>query len=948
MGSGGPGLDQEPAARLPGSGLITFLFTDVVGSTAAWEAHPEAMGPALERHDELIEAAVADAGGRLVRPRGEGDSRFAVFVHPVGAFEAALAISDALGSEPWPPQVRLVLRTALHTGWADLRSGDYYGSAVNRCARLRSLARPGQILASQAAVEALGNRAPAEMTISDLGVYRLKDLHQPERVHQVDPAGGPRRFEPIEPDAADRSPHQRALIGVPTPGSSLVGREGQVAEVLDRLRAPGVRVLTLVGPGGVGKTRLAIEVAHRLEQSAPGNILFVPLAAVDDPALVMRAIADALELPEVDDEALDIAISHRLGTGQPLVILDNFEQVLEAAPVLAELLHLSPGLRLLVTSRVGLRLSGEHVHAVPPLDLPRAQTPLRDLARSEAVQLFVDRATALVPSFELDDRNAHAVAEICHRLDGLPLAIELAAARVKVLRPPELLERLTRSLQVLVGGGRDRPDRQQTLRATLEWSHGLLEPAERRLLARLGVFSGSFSLAAAEEVCGDVGGEVPVLDSLELLVDNSLVRPVEDSTGLRFRLLQTVREYALERLEQAGERPEVENRRLRHMVAVAEQARPGFDGPEAATLVAQFTAEEPDLRGALRWAVDSDQLVPAARLSVALRPFWVAQGRLAEGRSWLRMLLAEPGLPDTERSAALVAAGILAYYQDDPEDASEVLQEGLAASRAAGDEETAAIAMSFLGSSVVALGDIDRAASLAGESLELSSGSGLYEAEVLALSLCAVLAGVGGDPVRERELHEQRLLLARERGDTGRIADALNTLAEIALDEADVPRARQLTAEGLPMARATSTLTTRDLLLTVGRVALADGDVARAWEILREAFALSVEFDQTAELAQCVRAMAAAASLWGDEVEAALLFGFADHLQSELAGEVFPLERDLAVHRDSARGRLGAEGFAAGCSEGARLDLEDIGGIMAALQHRARRDRSARQHGPGT
>jgi predicted ATPase/class 3 adenylate cyclase len=914
--------------ELPQTGLVTFLFTDVVGSTAAWDTHPELMGPALERHDALVEQAVSASSGTLVRPRGEGDSRFAVFVDAADALLAALRVDAAVSNEPWPPDVELVLRIAVHSGWADLRSGDYYGSAVNRCARLRSLAHPGQILASQSTVDAVAARPLGGVRLTELGVHWLKDLTLPERVYQVDAADRARTFPPLvslgSPLAA---PGHAELVGVPDPSTPLVGRQREVAEVLTRLREPGVRVLTLTGPGGVGKTRLAVEVAQQAAPHFPGGVVFVPLTAVEDPALVLTSIAATLDLPDTDPGAISDALAVRFGSARSLLILDNLEQLLDAVPALAELLQRLPGIRLLVTSRVQLRLTGEQEYPVPPLGLPdlAAMPSVEELGRNEAVELFVARSRSIVPSFTLDSVNARAVAEICVRLDGLPLALELAAARVKVLRPAELLVRLDRCLEVLVGGGRDLPGRQRTLRATLEWSYGLLEPREQVLLARLGVFAGSFGLQAAEVVCGDGPGDLGVLDGLEALVDNSLVRADEDSPGLRFRLLQTVREYAQELLEVSGDRLTMQRRHLHHMVESAESCQAALDGPDAALLTVEMTADEPNLRAAFQFAADDGDLRSAARLAIALRPFWIAQGRLAEGRSWLRELYDSDQLPSDVRPAVTVAAGILAYYQDDLREASEHLRSGLTGAREREDTAVTAAALCFLSSTTLASGDLDQARRLADEALALSRSAGLYETHVLSLSVNAMLAALAGDGDGEKQILEERLRLVRRRGDTNRIADTLNTLAEIALEESDHPTARALAEEALGLAGPATTLTARDLLLTLGRVAIAEGDADLAMGSLRTALELCVEFDQRSELAQCLRALAAAEVVAGEPLRAARLYGAAERLHAQLgSGETFPLERDLAALRDRAQNAVGSEAFESACLDGGRTAVEEI------------------------
>jgi predicted ATPase/class 3 adenylate cyclase len=912
---------SDAPGTAPSGGLITFLFTDVVGSTAAWEAFPDAMARALERHDDIVEGAVTDHGGSVVRPRGEGDSRFAVFDDAASALAAAPAIAKAIAAEGWPPDTPITLRIAVHSGPADLRAGDYYGSAVNRCARLRSIANPGQVLVSEAAVELARPSLDPSIRTVDLGVHWLKDLAHPERVFQLVAAGMATEHPPLrsvgQPDAVRTAP-------LPIPTSSLVGRQLEVAALAGKLREAEVRLLTLIGPGGVGKTRLAIEAASAAGSAFPGGIAFVGLASVEDPELMMPAVAQALDVPETGEGTSVDAVVKRLGDKRALLVLDNLEQLSEGAPAIAQLLRRSPGLKVLATSRVALRLSGEVEYVVPSLSLPPpgGHTSLEALSGSEAVQLFLARSRALVPSFELTPRNADPIAEICNRLDGLPLALELAAARIKMLSPADLLSRLDHCLQLLTGGSRDLPDRQRTMRATLEWSSGLLQPAEQRLLAGLGTFVGTFSLEAAEAACAD-GDDIAVLDGLGSLVDNSLVRAVDDSARLRFRLLQTVREYALERLRDDGRSDDLHRRHADHFQDTAVRANRELDGPDGPVWLAELTADEPNHRAALGWALDHGQVDRAGRHAAALRPFWVTQGRLDEGRSWLESVLANsPGT--AVRGRVLVAAGILAYYEDDCRTAIAHLEQGIAECQKERDAEGVATGSCYLGISVLANGDPSRAATLAADALAMSSSLGLYESQVLSLSLSGMVAALDGDFATEKLRYERRLELAQSHGDRGRIADTLNTLAEIALDDGELGVARDQAEEALELARMTSKITTRDALVTLGRLWLAEGDADRAHAAFEHALDLCVEFGQTFELGQCLRGLASTAAVDGEALRAARLYGAAHGVLAPLQDDVFPLERELEEHCERARSEVGAEAFDTAWADGAKLSRDAV------------------------
>ena len=493
-----------------------------------------------------------------------------------------------------------------------------------------------------------------------------------------------------------------------------------------------------------------------------------------------------------------------------------------------------------------------------------------------------------------------------------------------MLRPADLLARLADSLQVLVGGGRDLPDRHRTIRATLEWSYGLLAPPEQALLDRLSVFIGSFSLEGAEAVGEDDAAAEPVLDLLGTLVDNSLVRPVDTGIAMRFQLLGTVRDLARERLDERGETTARRDRHAQHTLAAAREARSRLDGPEGTAATAELAADEANHRAAFTHALERGDSDTAAALAVALHPYRVAQGRLQESRDWLSQVLAEAALHDETRAEALVAAGAAAYYQDDLDAAVPLLEDGLAASRNAKAPATVAVALCYLATSLASTGDREAAAPMAVEALELARGADRYEPHVLALSLSAMLAGLAGETALETAHHEERLALARRRGDRSRIADSLNTLAEIELDEGRAARAAPLAEEALALARTVSRMSARDSLLTLARVALAQGDVGRGCQALDEALPLCVEFAQPFELSQGLRIAAATAAVDGEPERAATLFGAADAVRDPEAEAVFPVEHDLAGHRERAREALGDDGFAIACRAGSAMELDAV------------------------
>ena len=560
------------------TGTVTFLLTDIERSTHLWEQHPEAMPAALARHEVLVSEVVQEHGGVVVKSRGEGDSLFAAFARAVDAVVAAGALQQVLHAEPWPEGLVLRTRLAVHTGDAELRAGDYYGAAVNRCARLRAIAFGGQTLLSLATQELVRDRLPVGATLRDLGEHRLRDLVRPERVFQLDVPGVPTELRPLR--SLEAFPNN-----LPVQLTSFIGRERELAEVKQLLEHH--RLVTFTGAGGTGKSRLSLQVAADLMDAYPDGVWLVELAPLTDPRLVPGAVADVLGLREEAGRPLLGTLADVLRTKALLLILDNCEHLIGACAELAEaLLRQSTQLRILASSREALGIAGEQPFRVPSLSLPdprRLSSTTPDLAtalsQSEAVRLFIDRVVTIQPHFHVTNRNAPAVAQICHRLDGIPLAIELAAARVKVLPVEQIASRLDDRFRLLTGGSRTALPRQQTLRALIDWSYDLLSETERTLLRRLSVFAGGWTLEAAEAVCaGDGVDEYDVLELLTHLVDKSLALPEEHDGDVRYRLPETVRQYARDRVLEAGEAAPLAERHLAYCLAFSERAEPELWG----------------------------------------------------------------------------------------------------------------------------------------------------------------------------------------------------------------------------------------------------------------------------------------------------------------------------------------------------------------------------------
>jgi predicted ATPase/class 3 adenylate cyclase len=594
-------MHPEPTPR-----TLTFLFTDVEGSTRLWERFPHAMKPALARHDAILRAAVEGANGQVIKTTGDG--LMAIFSSVSAAVFACLTAQRGLMDEPWGEIGALRVRMGLHSGEAQTRVGDYFGPTVNRAARIMAVGHGGQVLLSAAAAALAMDQLPDAATLHDLGEHRLKDLGRPEHIFQLAHPGLLHDFPPLA--TLNYRPNN-----LPIQASTFVGRSAELQEIRGRLAAEAVRLLTLTGPGGTGKTRLALRVAADEIDRFDEGVFFVDLSAVRDTLSALAVIARTIGVSETSDQSLLEDLKTRLRRQRMLLLLDNFEQLTASAPVAVDLLSECPGLKLLVTSREALHVRGEHLYSVPPLSLPKAAAGARsaaELAGYEAVQLFVDRAQAVMPGFELRDKNATAVAEICRRLDGLPLAIELVTARLRLFSPEALRDRLDSRLQLLRGGARDLPARQQTLRATIDWSYQLLEPGEQRLLELLSVFS-STGFEAVEVVASDIKWlaetGVEILDGLASLLDKSLIRHADAGEGEpRLVMLETIREYAAERLDdRPGFGAAARQAHAVYFAGVAQRQWLHLTGQRREPALAAMAADIENLRLAWRyWVAQSD------------------------------------------------------------------------------------------------------------------------------------------------------------------------------------------------------------------------------------------------------------------------------------------------------------------------------------------------------
>ena len=918
----------------PPTGTVTFLFTDIEDSTKRWEENAPAMQTALAHHDELLRSAIEERGGYVFKT--VGDAYCAAFPTAPDALEVALGIQRRLLSFEWEQIGPLGVRMALHTGAAQERDGDYFGPPVNRVARLLSAAHGSQVLLSLPAQELVRDQLPAGSSLRDLGEHRLKDLFRPERVFQLVSPDLPSVFPPLRTLDAYRN-------NLPLQPTPLIGREKEIAEVYERLSRPEVRLLTLTGAGGTGKTRLGLQAAAELTQAFEDGVYFVSLAAIRDPQLVIGAVAGTLGVKEAGGQPLLESLEGFLGEKRILLVLDNFEQVLEAAPVVSEMLSGAPNLKVLATSRIPLGLYGEHEYPVPPLGLPDPeQLPsVETLTHYEAVRLFVERARAAKPDFSITNESTPAVAEICHRLDGLPLAIELAAARIKVLSPQKMLGRLSNRLRLLTGGARDLPERQRTLRSTIEWSNGLLEEGEKVLFARLSVFAGGRTLEAIEAICDDEGDlPVDMLDGLASLVDESLLKQEEGVGGEpRFVMLETIHEFAREKLQESAEAEELRRLHAEYFLALAEEAEPAVEGARQQVWLERLEEEHDNIRTALSWSLGQGQNAELAlRIGAALGEFWYLRGYWSEGRRWLEEALAKfSPAPTAARARALHRVSWLAYLQGDLDRAVGAGEEGLGLEgvelfRTGGGDSTAAELQRMLGMVVGVRGELERDTELLEESLALSREAGSLRGMAASLFILGSGWRARGDLQRATQLLEEALTMFRETGDQALIASVLAHLGFTFLLQGDLEQAKATSEEAAAMFRVQKhTSYLADALNTLGWVAFLRGDSERARALYAESIRAQREIGAKVSAPENLLGLACVAAARGEAERATRLFGASEALPEAMGAPLEPGEMALQEpYLAASRSQLDETSWQEAWAEGGAMTLEEA--ISYALE----------------
>jgi predicted ATPase/class 3 adenylate cyclase len=908
----------------PPTGTVTFLFTDIEGSSKMWESDAPAMQAALARHDELLRRAIEERGGFVFKT--VGDAFCCAFPTALDALEAALDAQRSLLNERWGESDPLRVRMALHMGASEERDGDYFGPPVNRVARLLSAAHGGQVLLSLPTHEMVRDQLPAGVSLRDLGEHHLKDLFRPERVFQLVSPDMPSEFMPLRTLDAYRN-------NLPLQPTPLIGREKEVSEVCDLLQRDETRLLTLTGPGGTGKTRLALQAAADLLDDFPDGAFFTPLASLTEVELFLSAIAEALGVRETGEQPLGETLKDYLSEKRLLLVPDNFEQVLDAAPAVTELLAVAPGLKVLATSRAPLGLYGEHEFPVPPLTLPDLRHPpsFERLTQYEAVGLFLERARAIKPDFAITNESAPAVAEICVRLDGLPLAIELAAARIKMLPPKAMLQRLSSRLKLLTGGARDLPERQRTLRGAIEWSHALLDEGEQVLFARLAVFSGGRTLEAIEAIC-DAEGDLPVdaFEGISSLLDKSLLRQEEGpNEEPRFVMLETIHEFAREKLGESPEAEEIKRVHAEYFLTLVEEAYPELRGPDQLEWLERLEAEHDNTRAALSWALEHKEVEVALRMGGALSWFWEVRGHHSEGRRWLEEVLGLDGRGSREsRAMALAGIGSLAEEQGDLDRAKEACEEGLellANEEANEGSEAKLCLLDRLGWVALRREEYGQATEVFEESLALSREMSDSWWLASSLSNLAAVSGFRGDSERATELYEESMDLFRELGDKQNLAYCLSNLAMVVYSEGDLGRAAKLTEESVALQRELGTRGGVSLALcNLGWIALLQDDLGRAADLYRESLSLSGDTGLNLIVQSVLEGFACVAAAKGETERAARLWGAAQVLHETKS---IPRDPDFLAEADArisaVRSGMGEEPWEAAWRKGRAMTLDE-------------------------
>jgi len=883
------------------SGTVTLLFADVEGSTRLLHALGERYAPVRARMRALVRATASKSGGHEVDWAGDG-----VFLAFGGARDAVFAAAElqrSLAEEPWSQGEALRLRIGIHTGEPELDEEGYVGLDVHVAARICGAAHGGQVLVSRTTRDFVGDDPGAGISFRPLGSHRLKDVPSPEQLFQL-----------LAPGLVETFPPLRTLGGATLPAlhHRLVGRRKDLTATLSLLARPEVRLVTITGPGGAGKSRLALEAASLTAVERPVHL--VGLAPVSDPELVPAAIARALGVREAAGRPLTESIADTLASTGALLLLDNFEHLAAAAPYIVALLDRASDLDVLTTSRVPLRLSGEHVVPLEPLTVYEASTLFAELAAARGVVLH--------------DDSLPAVREICRRLDGLPLAIELVAARLAVLPPAQLLRALEEGLALEMEGPVDLPPRQRTLRATIDWSYGLLSEGQRELHQALAVFAGGCTLDDGRALAGAPSSFFP---DLEALVAGSLLRSDVTDGEVRLSLLETVREDAVDRLIAAGRLDELRRRHAERFLELAVTAGVALEGPDQAEWLERLERELDNIRAALDWCLASGRVEDALRAVSALGRFWRAHSHVTEARRWLAQGLARAdGLPVDVQADALWAAARQAVAQSDEAAAVPLLEQALGLYRKLGRPRETAFALGELGWIAFGRGEFDRAEMLYEEALAVARATADARAISATLNRLADIFSAREDHGRALVLHEEALALRRTLDDPLLVTDSIYNLGVATFRAGDRTRARQAFEESLALARELGEAgETAAPLFMLAELDLLAGEVDLSDERIRESLAIYTDIQNDRDRAMCLVVLAGVAVMRGSFEEAARLLGVAEALRGDSPLAFFELPV-LERFQPELEAAVGKDAFAELKAEGAHLGYGDASRVVAS------------------
>ena len=879
--------ESHPANTALAKRMVTLLFTDIEGSTVLWEQDGARMSQALAAHDALARRVVESRHGTVVKMTGDG--MHAAFDDALDALEATVDLQQALADLTATHEVALRVRCGLHAGVVERRDNDYFGSPVNRAARIMSAAHGGQVLLSQAVVEGVRDRLTRGIALRDLGSVRLKDLSSPEHVYQV-----------MHPQLRQNFPALRSLEATPNnlpqQATSFIGRHKELADVRSLLER--AHTLSLTGSGGCGKTRLSLQIAADTLERFPDGAWLVELAPLADPDLVPQTVATVLGLKEVPGKSISQTLSGHLKDKRLLLLLDNCEHLLDGCAQLVDaLVRQCPDVQILASSREALGIGGEHVYRVPSMSLPNQKQPKTPayVSEFEAVQLFAERASLVCPDFQITEGNASALASICQRLDGIPLAIELAAARLSSLTAAEVDDRLDQRFRLLTGGSRTALPRQRTLRALIDWSYSLLREPERRLLQRLTVFAGGWTLEAAEKVCADDDlDERLVCELLSALVDKSLVVVEQLNRHSRYRLLETVRQFGQEQLLEGDG---VAALRTRHRDYFLESAELAFThlavGADQVEWLNRLESDRENLRAALEWSLTCAGSEEGLRLCGAMRPLWNMRGYYVEGRHWCARALGKAGADrrTAVRANALATAGGLALGQSDYLASEEAANESLDISRELNHRNYIANALNILGLVACDRGRFALANTLHEEGLSIKRE--LHD----EYGVAALLNSMGNTLFAEseyasaKELYVESLALRRQIGDIWGISASLLNLGAVEFEQGNLLSARALYEECLAIARALDHRSgIADVLNSLGELAQKQEDYPSALRLYLESIFIRNELGDRGITVFTLVAMAEVLAAVGKFVNAARIWGLAERMQKEVGSYWSPSE----------------------------------------------------------